>query len=332
MTGRAGSARGLAMFLVADQATQTFMHASRSAVIARSCLAVRRRGVTLITQRLARIGTNVDDAVALDDLRHWQTLKRNVVQFSAIEQSQRRAKEFLERTGIVRFLLCRYHKWQAFVVNLVARQARNSRLPGQTRIQQSPRPVIVDRSNQVADAALKVHAMAAQAIVHKMALAVVIFVEKDLCVGRPVRTCCPAGVFLPVAGLAASSHLQDLTGFQSYLLRDVSPQMDDEFPNDPHMHSGLERESTSMAIGTWDIAVCRTAPILKRFPDLMTEHTHLAACVLVINARSRKKEDGQQHRARDQHWPAETSARTKFWETCVGGSMPVSGHECLSTS
>ena len=49
----------------------------------------------------------------------------------------------------------------------VAGQAGHGRACGQIRLHQAPRPVRFDRRHQIADAALEVHAVAAQAIVHQ---------------------------------------------------------------------------------------------------------------------------------------------------------------------
>src|ERR1035441_2860381 len=73
---------------------------------------------------------------------------------------------------------------------------------GQFGIAQYPRAVGIDGRYQVANAAVVVSAVAAQAIVHQQALVVVFGVEKDLLIGSVVQARRPLRPFLLVARLA----------------------------------------------------------------------------------------------------------------------------------
>ena len=65
------------------------------------------------------------------------------------------------------------------MVHLVTGEAWHRGLIRQLRVSQLPWTLLVDRGDEIADAALEMHGVAAQAVVHQERLTVVIFVEKD---------------------------------------------------------------------------------------------------------------------------------------------------------
>ena len=71
-------------------------------------------------------------------------------------------------------------------MHLVTSQTGECRLVGKLRIPQVPGPLGIHGRNQITDAALKVHGMAAETVIHQERALVVIFIEEDLGVGNAV--------------------------------------------------------------------------------------------------------------------------------------------------
>ena len=69
----------------------------------------------------------------------------------------------------------------------------------QSTVEQTPRSLPVQRRDQLGDASLEVHAVAAQAVVHQQLSLVVALVQEDLRVAHAVGPVLPVGVLLCMA-------------------------------------------------------------------------------------------------------------------------------------
>ncbi len=155
------------------------MDARRSAVVARKHLARGNRRVALVAERLPLVVTHCYGTRTVKHFGERQVRDRNVVELSAIEESQRWPVDLLARSrdGLIRNgLLQRV----AFVMELMTRKARYGRLLGKSGVLQLPRAPIVDWGDEIANAALKVHGMTTQAIVDQLLSLVLRRVEKDV--------------------------------------------------------------------------------------------------------------------------------------------------------
>jgi len=285
MTVGARGARGLSMLLVAGEAAEALMNTNRSAVVAGADLRRGGWGMALITQRLPRIGADLDRARAIVHLRHWKAADGNVVLLAAVEQSQRWAEEFLARCG---FGLLRFNplKQISVAMHLVAGQAWHCRLSGELSLKQLPRTVRIDRRNQIANAALEMHAVAAEAIFHQKRALVVVFVEENLGIGGAVATRGPVRIFFAMAFGAAFLDFENIVGFQLNLLRNFSAQMRTQAAKILQMKSGVQRENVTMAFGARDIPMRGLMPVAVGLPDLVTPRAGLSSGVVVIKARA----------------------------------------------
>ena len=85
MAVAAGLAGGLAVLLVAAQATDSFMDAPRRAVVARAGLCRGQRRVALVAKRLTLVGTGPNPALAFEYGRQEQRVQPHVHPGSAVE-------------------------------------------------------------------------------------------------------------------------------------------------------------------------------------------------------------------------------------------------------
>ena len=121
--------------------------------------------------------------------------------------------------GIVGLCL-RTRQWISVPVQLVAGKAWDRGLIGQSGIQQAPWSLFVHWRDQIADAALEVHRVAAEAVVHQERLLVVVIAQEDLRVGGAVRSRGPACVFFAMALGAALLDLQNVVCLEANLFGD----------------------------------------------------------------------------------------------------------------
>ena len=87
-------------------------------------------------------------------------------------------------------------------------------------------PVVFMRLHHVADGAVEVHAVAAEAIVHQVLLRVLHGIGEDLLVGGAVRAGVPGCVLLLVAVLAVGYHRDNIHVAQADGLRQRAEEMD----------------------------------------------------------------------------------------------------------
>ena len=94
MAGCAGCARLLAVLEVARQAAQTFVHAQWSAVVTGTSGAPGKRSMALVAERLARVGTGLDGARAVEDRGKRQQIDGEVLLLAAVVERNRRTRVF----------------------------------------------------------------------------------------------------------------------------------------------------------------------------------------------------------------------------------------------
>lgn len=123
----AGDAGLLAVLLMAGEAAQAFMDADGSAVVAGIHFTCGDRRVALVTECLPLIVAHGDRARSLDHFGERQLGNCDMVKFPAIKECERWAGDLLLRPGC-RSVWFRFLQWQAFVVELMTGEARNSRL------------------------------------------------------------------------------------------------------------------------------------------------------------------------------------------------------------
>ena len=110
-------------------------------------------------------------------------------------------------------------------MHLVTGKTGDDRLLLQLRITQLPRSFGIERRHQVTNAAVEVHGMAAQAIVHQVLAVIVSVVQKNLFVSGGVRPRGPIRILLLMAFLAAAAHAQHIVGLESHLFRYFAAQV-----------------------------------------------------------------------------------------------------------
>ncbi len=192
-------------------------------------------------------------------------------------------------------------------VYLVAAQARNRRLAGQFGTQQPPRTFGIQRSHQVPNAALEMHAVAAQAIVHQQALPVVPCIQEQALVSRAVRPAPPLGELLAVARPAPLHQPRNIALAQANRVGKTLPHMLHQAPQIPQMETRVQRRDLAVAGAARHVPVARCVPRIVIPANLVAARAGSAGVVLVIQAARRKRQ--HQDRGGRQHRPAPHPAR-----------------------
>ena len=159
-------------------------------------------------------------------------------------------------------------------------------LIGESGIYQAPRSLFVHWRDQIADAALEVHRVAAEAVVHQERLLVVVIAQEDLRVGGAVRPRGPACVFFAMALGAALLDLEDVVRLEANLLGDFSPNMRRQLANVLQMKAGVKGQDVAVAFRAGDVAVRGLVPVAVRLPDLVALGAGLSSRIAVIKARA----------------------------------------------
>src|SRR3974390_317825 len=133
-------------------------------------------------------------------------------------------------------------------MELMACQAGHGGLISKIRAPYVPRPCGVLWLYQIANAAIEMHSMAAQAIVIQAALCVVYGVRKDTLVCRAVRARIPCGVLALVTSLTAGDHLHRVNIAETNSLGQTAEQMHANMPK-------LGRETRFMAVQAGRVAM-----------------------------------------------------------------------------
>lgn len=253
VAGGAGGARAHGVIFVAGKATEAFVNARGSAVVARMQHPRGIRPVTLVAERLPRVVADFNFAVALAHRRQGQVGKGDGLHLSAIEQRDGRQAQFLRGAG--RGLFRRPGHGIAVMVNHMAVQADNHRPIGKLRVAQLPRPLRVDGRHQIANAAVVVRAVAAEAVIYQETLVIVLGIEEYFlirCVVQPGPPLCP---LLLMAGFAAIGDAENVACAQSYLFRHVAAEVVEYPPHIVDVEPSFQREDVSVTIAAGDVAV-----------------------------------------------------------------------------
>ena len=99
VAGGAGNPRFHAVIGVAGEATEAFMNAHGSAVVAGAHLAAGLRRVALVAERLARIAADLHRPLPFAHLRQGQFGQRNGLHFAPVEERDGRPAQFLRCAG-----------------------------------------------------------------------------------------------------------------------------------------------------------------------------------------------------------------------------------------
>lgn len=223
----AGGARSLGFLIVPLMAGKTadpLVNSHRRTIVAGMDLCAGHRGVALIAEGLAWIGTDLHRGIALMHGGQGEFFKSYGIEFAAVKQRQRRSGHSFLRGRC----LSRGRKQLTLAMKLVTDNARNGGLFHQSGIAQRPRPSRVRGCYQVANPAFEMHAMTTQAIVGQVPPLIVSLVQENLPIGHSMRSCRPIRIFLLVASPAPRGHLLYVIGLEMDLFRNVSPQVGED--------------------------------------------------------------------------------------------------------
>lgn len=190
-------------------------------------------------------------------------------------------------------------------MHLMTGEAWHRGLIGESGIEQAPWSLLVQRRDQVADAALKVHGVAAEAVIHEETLGIVIFAEEDLRVTRAVRTGRPACVFFAMTLGAALFDFEDIVSLNVDLLGDFAAQMRNELAQILHVIASVESHDIAMAFRAGDVAMRRFMPVAVGLPDFMALRAGLASRVAVVEAGAGQQQDREKDEERGDYAEAE---------------------------
>ena len=288
-------ARLLSVVFVAGKATESFVNSDGRAVVPRSDLLGCQRSVALVAESLALVRADLHQPLPFVHLGQRQLIRGHVLEFTPVKQPHRRRVDFLIDGGD------RLHRGprqrQAMTVHLVAGQAEDGRAVGQVGLSKPPWACGIDGSHQVADAAVVVHPVAAEAVVHQLLFPVVLGVKENLLVGGAVQAGGPGGPLLFVARPAALVDAKIVAGSEPDLLRHFPAQVGDQAAHVVQVEPRIQREDVAVAGGALDITVRRGVPVRVRLPDLMAPGASFPVGILVIEAGRRQGENGQPQQA-----------------------------------
>ena len=162
-------------------------------------------------------------------------------------------------------------------------------------------PAVLIGADQVADAALEVHSVAAQAVVLKRLPGVVLPVEEDPRVGGGVRARLPVGELLPVALLAARQHVGKVGLAEPDGLGDAPAEMPGHAMQVVQVKRRVQGQRVAVAGAATHVSVSREGPLVVRALDLVTARAAASPAGLVVQLRGARRE--QQDRARDRDTP-----------------------------
>ena len=222
VAGVARRASLLAMLQMAGEAAEALVYAGRSAVVSRIHLPRSKRGVALIAECLSLVGADLHRTRSFEHGRQRQVGKSDMVEFASIKKCQRRSSNFLLPAWgrHARIRLCERNP---FAVNLMTREAGDSRLLGQFRLRHAPRTLRVDRGDEGTNTTVEVHAVAAEAIVDQHLLLVLRRIQEDVGICCAVPTGVPGCKLLLMTALAASDHRLNVFIPQARFFGNISP-------------------------------------------------------------------------------------------------------------
>ncbi len=292
------------------------MHAEPGAVVAARGLGRRLGRMALIAERLPPVGAQAHAPLAFEDFGQGHARHGKVNLGAAVEESQRRRHDRLDRRGRALVSGAAEADRRAGAVHLVAGKAGNRGLAGQCRLEQPPRACGRQGRYQIADAAGEVHAVAPQAIIVQQMLAVVLSIQKDVGIGRRVRAAEPGGVLALVAAAALAGNPLDVPpAHHQDLLRHVVAQVPHQAAEVTGVKAELGRQRSAMAVGARDRPVRRAGPLIESRLDLVAAGAACTAgCLVVDQSGARKHRQRQERPARPRqaalaHAPLRREAR-----------------------
>ena len=275
----------LSMFLMARQATETFVDANGSAVVAGMHFSIGERRVALVAESLARIGADLHRPAGIKHGRQRKKSDGEAEAFAAVKESERRASEFFAgskfRFGIVVIL---FAERVAEAVDGVAGEARDGVLVNGGGGQKLPGTVGVKRRDEIADATFKEHAVTAKTIVHQQAIVIVLGIEEYFLVRDTMRAVLPLGGFLLMAFLAAANHGVDVNGAEANGIAISAANVLNEAANIAQVEAGIKGEDFAVARATRDGAVTGCLPGRVLGTDFVTTGAGFSSGVFVVEA------------------------------------------------
>ncbi len=290
------------MSLMAREATQPFMHAHRSPVVARSrlhspMLNRRRRSrfrlprsMALIANSLPPIRTHLHRRRSVINRRNRQFRRSKMHPLAPVKERQRIPHILARHRNPLR----RPRFDRAFPMHPVARQTRHRRLIRKPGSHHPPRPRPIHRLDQIPHRAVEMHPMAPQTVVHQLLLPVLPSVSKNLPVRRAVRTRMPRRIFLLMALLASRRHRHHIGIPQPDRLRPPVRQMNRNVPQ-------LSRQPRIVAVQAPHIPMRRPMRVAHRVRHFMTIRTPSAVSRSVVARSSINTNNSNHHRRTNQH-------------------------------
>lgn len=151
--------------------------------------------------------------------------------------------------GAVFFRRAIFAERGALAVNGVAGKTGDGGLESKVGLFELPWTLAVERRDQLADGAFKMHAMAAKAVVHQGAFGVVLFVEEDAGKGGCMRTSLPLGEFLAMTLAAAIHHGEHLGVREFGAFGRLPRQMGSHPPEVSGERAGVTFHAVDAAVG-----------------------------------------------------------------------------------
>lgn len=238
VAGFAGCCGVLAVAGMTGETTDALVNAYGSAVVAGTelravvidrcdgiSLRLARR-VALVAEGLALVGADLYGARAVGELWKREQANREVHLLAAVKDCERICCGRRGGRDARRGLGLR----RSFAVHLVAGHAGHRGLVREVGARDVPRAGGVLRLHEIAHGSVKVHAMAAQAVVHEAAISVVRGIGEDLCVGGAMRACLPGSVFVLMAFLAACGHREHVAVAQANCFRRIATEVNADMP------------------------------------------------------------------------------------------------------
>ena len=271
------------------------MDADGRAVVAGMHFHSGERRVALVAEGLAGIGADLHRPARFHHHRQRKQSDGETGAFAAIEETQGRPIEFFAAGefgfGIVVIF---FAQRVAGAMDGVAGEARDDGMVNDGSRQKLPRAVGVERRDEIADAAFKEHAVAAQAIIHQKTFVIVLGIEEDRFVGEAVRAVLPLSGFLLMALLAATDHDVDIHSAQANGVAISAANVLDETANIAQVEAGIEGENFTVTGAARDGAVAGSLPRRVLGPNFVATGAGFSGGVFVVKAGGGKAKNHQE--------------------------------------
>jgi len=182
----------------------------------------------------------------------------------------------------------------AEAVDGVAGEARDGVLVNDGGRQKLPRAFGVKRRDELADAAFKKHAVAAETIIHQEAIVVVLGIKEDFFVSDTMGAVLPLGGFLLMAFLAAADHDVDVHGAQANGIAISAANVLNEAADIAEVEAGIEGEDFAVTRTTRDRAMAGSLPGIVLGTDFVAAGAGFSGGVFVVEAGGGEAENNQE--------------------------------------